>query len=79
MDVLNPAFDHLSELSAPGLHAVPEYNTTSIGDIQINMELPNVTNYEEFRQKLQTDPKIETMFKSMIYDKNSFSKYKIRM
>ena len=45
----------------------------------VNMEFPNVTNYEEFRHKMQSDPKIEQMFKSMLWDKGDFSKYKINM
>lgn len=43
------------------------------------MNLPNVTNYEDFRKKMQSDPKIEKMFKSMVWDKGDFSKYNIRM
>ena len=45
----------------------------------MNIELPNVTNYEEFRRKMQSDPKVESMFKSMLWDKGSLSKYKTRV
>ena len=80
LDVLNPAVDILSNIQRPNLDIIPNRNITqSVGDIHINMEFPNVTNYEDFRRKMQSDPKIEKMFKSMLWDKGDFSKYKINM
>ena len=80
LDVLNPAVDILSNIQRPNLDIIPNRNVTqSVGDIHINMEFPNVTNYEDFRHKMQSDPKIEQMFKSMLWDKGDFSKYKINM
>ena len=80
LDILNPAVDILSNIQRPNLDIIPNRNITqSVGDIKINMEFPNVTNYEEFRHKMQSDPKIEQMFKSMLWDKGDFSKYKINM
>lgn len=82
LDVLNSAVNILPNLQKQRYNHsfVPDYNTTqSIGDINIQMEFPNVTNYEEFRQKLQSDPKIEKYVKSVIWDKGDLSKYKINM
>ena len=80
LDILNPAVDILSNIQRPNLDIIPNRNITqSVGDIKINMEFTNVTNYEEFRHKMQSDPKIEQMFKSMLWDKGDFSKYKINM
>ena len=70
----------MSNIQKPNLDFVPNRNVTqSVGDINIQMEFPNVTNYEEFRHKMQSDPKIEQMFKSMIWDKGDLSKYKISL
>lgn len=82
LDVLNSAVNILPNLQKQRYNHsfVPDYNTTqSIGDVNIQMEFPNVTNYEEFRQKLQSDPKIEKYVKSVIWDKGDLSKYKINM
>lgn len=61
--------------------AVPsqENHNTSIGELCMNIELPNVTNYEDFRRRMQSDPKVESMFKSMLWEKGSLSKYKTRV
>lgn len=80
MDVMNPALDVMKNLSKMNHNVVPnQMMNQSVGDIHIDMSFPNVTNYEQFRKQMQSDPKIEKMFKSMIWDKNSFSKYKITM
>lgn len=78
LDVVNPAVDLYKNMKkvdvAPG-----RMISQSMGDINIDMSFPSVTNYEEFRQKLQSDPKIENMFKSMIWNKGSLSKYNTKM
>lgn len=78
LDVVNPAVDLYKNMKkvdvAPG-----RMISQSMGDINIDMSFPGVTNYEEFRQKLQSDPKIENMFKSMIWNKGSLSKYNTKM
>lgn len=80
VDTLNPALDAVKSLSKSEYEPVPNRITNqSVGEVNIEMNLPNVTNYEEFRRKMQSDPKIEKMFKSMVWDKGDFSKYRIRM
>lgn len=82
LDVLNSAVNILPDIQKQNHNHsfVPNYNKTqTIGDVNIQMEFPNVTNYEEFRQKLQYDPKIEKYVKSVIWDKGDLSKYKINM
>ena len=53
---------------------------TFTGDMNVNISLPNVTNWEQFKYQLQHDPSIEKMFKSMTIDRlfkgNSLNKYK---
>ena len=80
LDVLNSAVNILPNLQKQNYSFVPNHNTTqSIGDVNIEMEFPNVTNYEDFRQKMQSDPIIEKYVKSVIWDKGDLSKYKINM
>lgn len=79
LNVLNPAANMLQNLSGPNGSAAGHTNSTTIGDVHVTVDLPNVTNYEEFKQKMQSDPKIEQMFKSMIWDKGSLSKYRINV
>ena len=53
---------------------------TFTGDMNVNISLPNVTNWEQFKYQMQHDPSIEKMFKSMTIDRlfkgNSLNKYK---
>lgn len=80
VDTLNPALDAVKDMSK--MEYEPVLNrimNQSVGEVNIEMNLPNVTNYEEFRRKMQSDPKIEKMFKSMVWDKGDFSKYRVRM
>lgn len=80
LDTLNPAVDLVRSLPQKAFAAAPNHTfSQSTGDIHIDMNFPNVTNYEEFRRQMQSDPKIEKMFKSMIWDKGDLSKYKITM
>lgn len=80
LDTLNPAVDLVKNLPQKAFAAAPSHTLSqSTGDIHIDMNFPNVTNYEEFRRQMQSDPKIEKMFKSMIWDKGDLSKYKITM
>ncbi len=80
LDVLNSTVDLYKNIHMGNVDAAPDRSISqSTGDINIDMSFPGVTNYEEFRQKLQSDPKIESMFKSMIWDKGSLSKYNTKM
>lgn len=80
LDVLNSSVNILPNIQRQNSNFVPNHNTTqSIDEVNIQMEFPNVINYEEFRQKLQSDPKIEKYVKSVIWDKGDLSKYKINM
>ncbi len=80
LGVLNPAVDLYKNMHMKNVDVAPDCMINqSTGDINIDMSFPGITNYEEFRQKLQSDPKIERMFKSMIWDKGSLSKYNTKM
>ena len=81
LDTLNTTTDLRKNLSGSMSSTIPErgIHSTSIGDISMNIELPNVTNYEDFRRRMQSDPKVESMFKSMLWEKGSLSKYKTRV
>lgn len=80
LDLLNGVVNIAGNLAKPNLSTLPNRNITqTMGDVHIDMSFPSVTNYEEFRHKMQSDPKIEQMFRSMIWDKGDFSKYKINM
>lgn len=80
LDVVNPAVDLYKSMQTRNIDMVSDpMISQSTGDINIDMSFPGVTNYEEFRQKLQSDPKIERMFKSMIWNKGSLSKYSTKM
>ena len=81
LDTLNMTTDLRKNLSGSMSSTIPErgIHSTSIGDISMNIELPNVTNYEDFRRRMQSDPKVESMFKSMLWEKGSLSKYKTRV
>lgn len=58
----------------------PSSNNTFNGDIGFTLTLPNVTNYEEFKSKLQHDKKFESMIRAVSTDKlfggSSLKKYK---
>lgn len=80
LDVVNPAVDLYKSMQIRNIDTMSNsVISQSTGDINIDMSFPGVTNYEEFRQKLQSDPKIERMFKSMIWNKGSLSKYSTKM
>lgn len=79
LDLLNSSVDLVDTLSKPKADISSKIIGNTMGDVYLNVELPNVTNYEEFRRQMQSDPKIESMFKSMIWDKGSLSKYRTNM
>lgn len=55
---------------------------TSIGDVNVSINLPNVTKYEEFAYKLQHDKNFEKMIQDMtigrINGKSQLNKYKTK-
>ena len=55
---------------------------TSIGDVNVSINLPNVTQYEEFAYKLQHDKNFEKMIQDMtigrINGKSQLNKYKTK-
>lgn len=79
LDVLNSAVNILPNSQKQNYNFVPNNITQSIDSVNIQMDFPNVINYEDFRQKLQSDPKIEKYVKSVIWEKGDLSKYKINM
>lgn len=57
-------------------------SSTSVGDMTVNINLPNVTQYEEFVSQLQRDKKFEGMIQSMtigrINGSSKLGKYKTK-
>ena len=53
----------------------------NIGDVEMNINLPNVTNYEDFKSELIKDKQIEQFVQTVTFGnalgKNSLSKYKL--
>ena len=53
----------------------------NIGDVEMNINLPNVTNYEDFKSNLIKDKQIEQFVQTVTFGnalgKNSLSKYKL--
>ncbi len=78
LDVLNPAVDILSHLRTLNWNADPgQYaGNTTIGDLRFQIELPNVVDTDSFVKEIQNNPKIEKVIHSMVYEKNSLSKYR---
>ena len=78
LDVLNPAVDILSHLGTLNWNTDPNRmaGNTTIGDLCFQIELPNVVDADSFVKEIQNNPKIEKVIHSMVYDKNSLSKYR---
>lgn len=55
-------------------------NSTTMGDVKLEITLPNVQNYEDFRRQLVRDPNFEkatlTMVNNAVVGKNSLAKLK---
>ena len=78
MVTMNPIVDSLAKLpSLPDMQSRYSGNT-SVGDVSITFDLPNVKNYSEFMTQMQNDPKFEGMILHMAFGKNSMDKYKYK-
>lgn len=79
LDILNPAVDLLAAVSKPPAASFPKngHSSTQIGEVDFHFELPNVVDSDSFIQEMQTNPKVEKVIKTMLWDKNSLSKHRI--
>lgn len=73
IDVLKPALAK----NKPQVGTI-DTSTTNIGDINLELNLPNVKNYDELVREMQRDSKFETLIKNIVIDKSSMSKYNVR-
>lgn len=64
-----PKIPNMQSKSAP---------SNSIGDVQVNIELPNVQSYEDFMTKAQNDTRFEGMIQHIAFSKNPMDKYKYK-
>ena len=65
-----PDLVNLTDIIKPNVNIPTAINrnvggVTYGGNNQINIELPNVTNYEDFMRKFQSDPKAEQLVQHM--------------
>lgn len=79
---MNPVVSALS--SIPDIASMRESTSgsTSIDNMNISFTLPNVTNYDEFLDKMRTDKRAERLVQALSVDKlnkgnNSLRKYNI--
>lgn len=78
MMTMNPIVNSLAKLpSLPDVQSRYGGNT-SVGDVSVTFDLPNVKNYSEFMTQMQNDPKFEGMILHMAFGKNSMDKYKYK-
>ena len=81
--MINPVLNNLKTM-IPDSQLVTRQNFggNNIDKVQMEINLPNVTNYEEFKSELVKDKQFEKVVQSMTLGnalgKNSLSKYKIR-
>ena len=70
----------LSSISSPKFTEIKRNPTNISNNIQLNIPLPNVTNYNEFISQLQSDRRFEKIIQDMTIGqalgKNSLNKYK---
>lgn len=75
---MNPIVNSLAKLpSLPDVQSRYGGNT-SVGDVSVTFDLPNIKNYSEFMTQMQNDPKFEGMILHMAFGKNSMDKYKYK-
>lgn len=82
-DMQNSILDGLSTVVTSSVSSNTRNNENVVnGDIDFNITLPNVLNYEQFKSELQHDKNFEKMIRSMTTDKlfggSSLNKYKIK-
>lgn len=79
LGILNPSVDLLAAISKPPVSSLPKngYSSTQIEGVDFHFELPNVVDSDSFIREMQTNPKVEKVIKTMLWDKNSLSKHRI--
>lgn len=80
LEPLNASMDFLNKVLIPNIKANRSTNETVNNDVQMSITLPNVTNYDEFKNALVKDKSFEKVVQSMTLGnalgKNSLSKNK---
>lgn len=75
--------DHLSKLQGVDVSRISPSVQTINNQIDLDVTLPNVTNYDEFVRQAQKDPKFEKLIQAMtigrVNGKSSLSKYNINI
>lgn len=80
LEPLNASMDFLNKALIPNIKANRSTNETVNNDVQLSITLPNVTNYDEFKNALVKDKNFEKVVQSMTFGnalgKNSLNKNK---
>lgn len=80
LEPLNASMDFLNKVLIPNIKANRSTNETVNNDVQLSITLPNVTNYDEFKNALVKDKSFEKVVQSMTFGnalgKNSLNKNK---
>lgn len=80
LEPLNASMDFLNKALIPNIKANRSTNETVNNDVQLSITLPNVTNYDEFKNALVKDKSFEKVVQSMTFGnalgKNSLNKNK---
>lgn len=80
LEPLNASMDFLNKALIPNIKANRSTNGTVNNDVQLSITLPNVTNYDEFKNALVKDKSFEKVVQSMTFGnalgKNSLNKNK---
>lgn len=79
-DLLSKSTDKIIDFARSNIAGDTITNTS--GDIYVQMDLPNVTNYQDFKNKLISDngfsSAIKTIVNSSVMGKNSLKKNKFK-
>lgn len=80
LEPLNASMDFLNKALIPNIKANRSTNETVNNDVQLSITLPNVINYDEFKNALVKDKSFEKVVQSMTFGnalgKNSLNKNK---
>ena len=77
MSSITPVMPNVTLPKMPVMQGKENLNN-SIGDVHVNIELPNVHSYEDFMTKAQNDSRFEGMIQHIAFSKNPMDKYKYK-
>ena len=64
-DFVNNPSEYLRDSMQPNIDAISPISESIQNDIQMEFNLPNVTNYQQFFHEMQNDPKFEKLIQEM--------------